>query len=41
MIDPPYREGNVIPEEVRSLGQQMGEFVEDSYIEFYEMFDPR
>lgn len=41
VIDPPYREGNVIPEEVRSLGQQMGEFVEDSYIEFYEVFEAR
>ena len=41
VIEPPYRDGNVIPEEVRSLGQQMAEFVEESYIEFYEMFEPR
>ena len=41
VIDPPYREGNEIPEEVRTLGQQLAEFVEDSYIEFYEMFEPR
>ncbi len=41
VIDPPYREGNAIPEEVRTLGQQQSEFVEDSYIEFYEMFESR
>ena len=41
VIESPGREGNAIPEEIRPLAQQMNEFVEDSYNEFYEMFEPR
>ena len=41
VIDSPGREGNAIPEEIRPVAQQMSDFVEESYIEFYEMFDPR
>lgn len=33
----PYREGNVIPEELAALGAQLRELQEESYIEFYEM----
>ena len=41
VIDSPMREGNAIPEGIGPLAQEMREFVEDSYIEFYEMFEPR
>ena len=41
VIDSPMREGNAIPEEIRPVSQQMLDFVEHSYIEFYEMFEPR
>ena len=41
VIDSPLREGNLIPDEIRPLWQQALEFVEDSHIEFYEMFEPR
>ena len=41
VIDSPMREGNVMPGEIRAAAEQMREFVEDSYIEFYEMFEPR
>ncbi|PKB80327.1 MAG: hypothetical protein BZY88_08965 [SAR202 cluster bacterium Io17-Chloro-G9] len=41
VIDSPLRDGNNIPEEIRPLAQEMNEFVEESHIEFYEMFDPR
>ena len=41
VIDSPMREGNPMPEEIRPVAEQMREFVEDSYIEFYEMFEPR
>ena len=30
-----------MPEEIRPVSQQMNEFVEESYIEFYEMFEPQ
>ena len=39
VLESPYREGNPMPEEIRPVSQQMNEFVEESYIEFYEMFD--
>ena len=41
VIDSPMREGNAIPEEIRPVSQQMLDYVENSYIEFYEMFEPR
>lgn len=41
VIDSPMREGNVMPGDIRPAAEQMREFVEDSYIEFYEMFEPR
>ena len=41
MLESPYREGNPMPEEIRPVSQQMNEFVEESYIEFYEMFEPQ
>lgn len=40
-LESPYRESNKLPEEILSLGRELNEFVESSYIEFYEMFDPR
>ena len=36
VLESPYREGNPMPEEIRPVSQQMNEFVEESYIEFYE-----
>ena len=41
VIDSPLREGNAIPEDIRPLWQQALEFVEDTHIEFYEMFESR
>ena len=41
VIDSPMRDGNAIPEEIRPVSQQMLDYVENSYIEFYEMFEPR
>ena len=41
VLESPYREGNPMPEEIRPVAQQMNEFVEESYIEFYEMFEPQ
>ena len=41
VLESPYREGNPMPEEIRPVSQQMNEFVEESYIEFYEMFEPQ
>ena len=37
----PYREGNKIPDAIAALGAQLSEFQEESYIEFYEIFEPR
>ena len=41
VIDSPYREGNEIPGDIAPLWEQAREFVEESYVEFYEMFEPR
>ena len=41
VLESPYREGNPMPEEIMPVSQQMNEFVEESYIEFYEMFEPQ
>ena len=41
VLESPYREGNPMPEEIRPVSQQMNESVEESYIEFYEMFEPQ
>lgn len=40
VLDSPYREGNVIPQEVRDIGAPGRELVEDNWIEFYEMMIP-
>lgn len=37
----PYREDNKIPDGIAALGAQLSEFQEESYIEFYEIFEPR
>ena len=37
----PYREDNKIPDEISALGAQLREIQEESYIEFYEMLNPR
>jgi hypothetical protein len=37
----PMREGNRIPEAVGTLGAQLAEMQEETYIEFYEMYYPR
>ena len=39
-LESPYRASNKLPEEILTLGRELGEFVESSYVEFYEMFDP-
>ncbi len=36
----PYRDGNKIPDGIAALGAQLNELQEESYIEFYEMFEP-
>ena len=39
-LESPYRESNNLPEEILTIGRALSEFVESSYIEFYEMFEP-
>ena len=34
----PYRDGNQLPETVSNLAEELRQFVEDSYIEFYELY---
>ena len=41
VIDSPYREGNVIPDDIRPVSEQLRELVEENHIEFYELFEPR
>ncbi len=36
----PYRADNQIPDGMADLGKELNEFVEESYIEFYEMYSP-
>lgn len=38
-IRSPYRKGNKIPEVIIPIGQQLREFQEESWIEFYELFE--
>lgn len=40
VIDSPYREGNVIPQNVRDAGAGMRDLIVDTYIEFYELITP-
>ena len=40
VLRPPFREGNVFPAGLEPLGKQLREYVEESYIEFYEMYVP-
>lgn len=37
-IQSPYREGNVMPEEMNVDLSQYREFIEESWIEFYELY---
>ena len=40
VLQSPYREDNIIPEELRKIGPELRELQEESYIEFYEMYSP-
>ena len=40
VLQSPYREDNIIPEELRKIGLELRELQEESYIEFYEMYNP-
>ena len=40
VLQSPYREDNLIPEELRKIGTELRELQEESYIEFYEMYNP-
>lgn len=40
-LESPYREDNVLPDSILPLGQELREHVEESYVEFYEMYSPR
>ncbi len=40
-IRSPYREGNTVPDGMAQAGAPLREFVEDSSIEFYELFAGR
>ena len=40
ILQSPYREDNIIPEELRKIGLELRELQEESYIEFYEMYNP-
>ena len=40
ILQSPYREDNVIPEELRKIGPELRELQEESRIEFYEMYVP-
>ena len=37
-IQSPYREDNVAPKELADIASQYREFIEESWIEFYELF---
>ncbi len=39
-VESPYREGNVIPQEVRDIGAAGRDMVIDNWIEFYELMTP-
>ena len=37
-LQSPYRDGNQLPQEISKLAEELRQFVEDSYIEFYELY---
>ena len=40
VLQSPYREGNEIPKELSTIGTELRELQEESYIEFFEMYSP-